>query len=133
MNKKEFEKLTPDEVLELINNQQAELKSAADKFDSAQKEFQKEIKAHVTTINALKDDLSERDILLLELNQKLTAAETASGKPKSLTVKVGKKTYAVKSGAHLDRAYTAQEIAENEKVAGEILKLDGQTILIEED
>lgn len=107
MTKKEFEKLTPDQVLELINQTSQELAKADEK-------------------------IQEQDNLIVELNQKLTAAESTTGKVSKPTVEVKKVNYTVNSGAHLDRSYTAAEIAENPKVAAMILEMDGQTILTKE-
>lgn len=108
MKLRDLEKLTPDQVLELINSTETKL-------------------AEATATNEAQASL------IVELNEKLTALEAASGKVAKPTITVQKVVYVVNSGAHLDRAYTAQEIAENPKVAAQILELEGQTILTKED
>ena len=108
MKKADLEKLTPDQVLELVNNQEKKIKT-------------------------LTSTGEEKDALILELNNKLSNAEANAGKSSTPSVVIGKTTYLVTSGAFLDRNYTAQELSENEQVCKQLLEIDGQTILIEEE
>lgn len=92
------------------------------------------IEAQNAQLAESKKTIDEQASLIDELSEALAKVETKLATSNvAPSVTIGKKSYTVNAGVkHLGVNYTPAELAANEALCAEILKLEGQTILVEE-
>lgn len=79
--------------------------------------------------------IAEQNELLAENAKHIAKLENKVANGNSTpTIAIGKKSYLINSGARIGTTnYSAAELSENEALCKELLKIDGQTVLTEEE